>query len=173
MNTTIGAAYKTVILDIGSSIGMYIKGLSSPANLELFSGGDVSATISSQIYTLTPYFVCFNFPANPSIGNFVWTNLTTGAVTYSVQSGSATTIGNFAGSCAVGADSATGTSDPPHGPGIACAMMSTAKLSVSQLIAWAADPWSFWYPDNPQSDYVGVVAAAVTPRLRTMMGIGQ
>jgi hypothetical protein len=34
---------------------------------------------------------------------------------------------------------------------IAAAMMSNAALTLNQLITWAADPWSYWYPPTVEN----------------------
>jgi hypothetical protein len=43
----------------------------------------------------------------------------------------------------------------PFVGGIAAAMYGAYSLSMNELLRWAADPWSFWYP-NPDENWVGV-----------------
>lgn len=45
---------------------------------------------------------------------------------------------------------------------IAAAMYSGCFLSLPQWQQWAADPWSFWYPDVDAS-YVGIITVAPPP----------
>lgn len=48
------------------------------------------------------------------------------------------------------------------------AMTSTAALGLPQLIAWANDPWAFWYPSQTASQ----AASAARPPTMGMMGVG-
>lgn len=41
---------------------------------------------------------------------------------------------------------------------LAALMISSARLSAQEMLKWAEDPWTFWYPD-PNDNLVGVVAA--------------
>lgn len=45
---------------------------------------------------------------------------------------------------------------------IAAAMSSRHALSIPEMLQWAADPWSFWYP-NPGDNWIAAQAAAGFP----------
>jgi hypothetical protein len=94
-----------------------------------------------------PYFVIVSCdPVSKNI-NYLTKRLDTGAVATAVVTASAFgtdfgtpyTIGNFAGGAA-------GTSLN----GVVAAVMRTnGYLSLQAMLAWANDPWSFWYPQLP------------------------
>lgn len=47
----------------------------------------------------------------------------------------------------------------PAGAVVSAAMFSNNFLSLPQMMQWATDPWSFWYPANDNDEY-GATAAA-------------
>lgn len=56
---------------------------------------------------------------------------------------------------------------------LAASMYSATFFTVEQLIAWGADPWSFWYPPNPvMAQLVGTTPTGAVPTL-PMTGFGQ
>jgi hypothetical protein len=85
-----------------------------------------------------PYFYAGSFGGGTI--NMVLTNLLTGAITTATATTATTPSGfgdiwNFF-SANSGVFSSSGSA----------AMVSNAALSLPQLLQWAADPWSFWYP---------------------------
>lgn len=106
--------------------------------------------------TDVPYFLAVSMLAtNPTIGNFVLVNLATGQITYETH--------NFANSSSqvptnywIGANPQRLFSAEQY---TAAAMIATTFLSRERLLAWAADPWSFWYPRR-DTMLVGAAAAA-------------
>ena len=56
--------------------------------------------------------------------------------------------------------------------GISAAMAQPVYLSMPQLLQWASDPWSFWYPRR-QYNYVGAAAIVSGAKFRrTLSNIG-
>lgn len=143
------AAYQRLIGDITSFISLNASGV-----VDFFSGGD---HLTSPAFTATinvPYFIAISTSATAL--NFVILNLVTGALIsqslagVSVNPNGAINIGN----------------NPPNNQVasayIAAVMYAQNYLSVPQLLTWAADPWSFWYP-SPQSLDMQVGTAVIPP----------
>ena len=103
---------------------------------------------------------------------FVARRLDTGQIFSSNTTGFTTTAPNgtycFAGS------GATGSGGHIGGAAIAAGMISFQALSLHQLLAWADDPWAFWYPDANlciPNMYVGVLPVTALGGTFSMMGI--
>jgi hypothetical protein len=90
---------------------------------------------------------------------WVMKNLPTGAI-YSGSLGSIPAT--FSGGSGTLSVLNTGTFNNIDG-GLAAAMRSNVFLTLNQLLAWANDPWSFWYPNySPASfPFQGVIASDV------------
>lgn len=56
---------------------------------------------------------------------------------------------------------------------MAAAMQSSALLTAPQLLAWANDPWSFWYPRRAQNLAGHTTVAGPKPGSRSMTGVGR
>lgn len=108
-------------------------------------GGSTVATAGFTLALVRPYFIVASTAINAGgtgPANFVARDLLSGRIFTSVTT-NATTGGN------------SGTA-PGYGAGtranvqmnIACAMLSYSYFKIPQLLAWAADPWAFWYPDG-------------------------
>lgn len=90
-----------------------------------------------------PYFAAVSLA--PGVGgNFVTSRLDRGGRTLAEFISSAGTLGASTGTWNIGNQATTGTRG--IGGNIAAAMASAVLLSIPQLRAWAADPWSYWYP---------------------------
>jgi len=93
-----------------------------------------------------PYFLAAS-AASTGTAYMVQCNLKTGAIL--IGSGTANSLsGN--GAMFIGNNALAGT-DPFLGY-IAAIMFGSVSLGLQQLIAWASDPWAFWYP---RSKFVG------------------
>lgn len=132
-----GAQYQTLMAGSGSQI----FGLNLTAKLNLFVSSDNAATFGPALNT--PYFVCVS--ASSAGLNLVMTNLLTGQVFSQAKTGVA--VGASNGSLFIG-NSSAGT-QPTDGLIGNVAYLPT-YLSMPQVLAWAADPWSFWYPPAMQ-----------------------
>jgi hypothetical protein len=115
---------------------------------------DSGITISAG----TPYFVAMSSSSTLSQTFFVVVNLSTGKI----QTASTSTLVNF-GNCdqlyLIGNRQAAQL----QCTGGIAAVMSTRKFnSLSTLMQWATDPWSFWYPRNIDltQSQIGAAAAA-------------
>jgi hypothetical protein len=149
--TTFGACFiptsatgnQILVIDAIASSGAY--SLMRLANGVLTSGQDGGASTSSGFPSVVigkPYFAaCSLHSANQ---NFVMVNLATGQM-WSSSATSSRSFASISGNYAIGGDATALTEANAY---IAAAMMSRAFLSLPTLLAWAAAPWEFWYPDD-------------------------
>ena len=102
-----------------------------------------------------PYFFFASLNTSTGMLNYVVRNLATG-VALSAQVTGATTVASASnGTYAFGNDGSNngGTAQ------VAAIYVSSQSFSMQHGLAWAADPWSFWYPDTTQFDYAARAAA--------------
>ena len=118
------------------------------ASLVLEMGTHSTSTLSGlpALSMNVPYF--FACSANITTMNFVVRNLITGEI-YSTQITSAFTFGANQATWVIGGD----TSGTQGGVQTATTMYSVAYMNLPQLLAWADDPWSFWYPSPQPFDF--------------------
>jgi hypothetical protein len=125
----------------GTFVGHYNGfGITSAGALQAYDkdGGSKSSTFSLSLNV--PYLIIVS--KNSATVNFLAVRLDNGSLQTSTASGFTTvsvsdglyTIGCFAGS--------SGQIDAS----MATCMYGTSYLSMPQMLAWASDPWSFWYP---------------------------
>lgn len=112
------------------------------------NAGKIGSYLSGQIVsTITPsagipYFAAMSAEAGGTV-NFLLLNLLTGQVlTYSTT----TSSGSWSSSATIYVGAATSPNSQQLLGYLAAAMYSPTFLSIYQLLAWAADPWPFWYP---------------------------
>ena len=149
--TTFGAIFiptaasgnQTIVADQTSPTGNYSEFRLNGGVLSSGQGGGGGTSSGfPSVVANQPYFVaCSLHSANQ---NFVLVNLLTGQ-TWSASTTTSRPFGSISGSYAVGGFSGASTQANAY---IAAAMMSRAFLGADQLLAWAADPWAFWYPDD-------------------------
>lgn len=108
--------------------------------------GTAFTDVSSGIPVLTgaPFFLCCSLRTGAS--NFVLVNLATGKVTTAI-SATAFTNNTTDGIFQVGANSQVNSTNL----NLSAVMYSPKSMNMSQLLKWAADPWSFWYPQQARS----------------------
>lgn len=106
------------------------------------SGGDIGSGIS--LSANTPYFVV-GTKTNLGTFNFLALNLNTGKITTSTVAFSLSGVTGQSG-YTIGYEYEYG--DFFQGR-IAAVMHANNFLTMSELLTWAADPWSFWYPTTP------------------------
>lgn len=119
------------------------------------SQGDVIGVTVPAVLNV-PFFFAASSTGSSGVTRAVAVNLNTGQIYTStglagigVAGNKAFHLGGFSGNSFVGS--------------IAAAFLGQGySLSLSQLLAWAQDPWSFWYPDPFNFDYVGSSVFAVT-----------
>ena len=115
------------------------------------------------------YFVAISF--NAANVNFVTTDLVTGKI----ETGTAAFSGTLTapnGTYSIGG--AAGLSARATNGFLGPIMFSTAFLSLPALRQWAADPWSFWFP-NPGDNYFGISAGGlfkITGNPMSLAGFG-
>lgn len=107
-----------------------------------FSGGAaVSSGIFASLLTV-PYFAAVS--VSSTLGtNFVVANLATGQTTIATGAsvGTISAPGNFA---IIGSD----VFNVNFLGYLSAVMFSPTYMSIPELVAWASDPWSFWYPSR-------------------------
>lgn len=115
--------------------------------------GAAFTDVSSGIPVLigAPFFLCCSLRTGAS--NFVLVNLATGKVSTGT-SATAFTNNTTDGIFQIGANSQNNSSNV----NLSAVMYSPKSMNMSQLLAWSADPWSFWYPPRR----VLALASAVT-----------
>lgn len=141
--SSLGSVYQGIV---GSSTNastnspiLYLQGASG-GPLDLYSSGDQSSTIKATS-TNTPFFIAVSAKSSTKY-NYILVNLTNGSiVTNSITPSAGFLTAN--GTVVIG--NGNTTSQPALGY-IYASMYSYAFLSIPQLLAWAQDPWSFWYP---------------------------
>lgn len=111
----------------------------------------LQVNISAINSTMTPFswtsghpqFVVFSYRNSDGLCNFVWSDLVTGAVQAEAHTGGTTGMSDSRASAGVGLHK---TNQNNVYGSVLAAMGSPSFLPLSVLQAWAADPWSFWYP---------------------------
>lgn len=101
-----------------------------------------------QIATGDPYFVAASLRGGVQV-DFVAANLRTGQI----QTATVTTTVNASATGSgftIGEEYEYGTF---FNGKIAAVMAAAGYVPLSQLLAWARDPWSFWYPDAAADKY--------------------
>jgi hypothetical protein len=114
----------------------------TPGALRMTNGGTTHALTFGPAAGARPFFAAVTAPSGGTVAG-VMTQLDTGTI----QTGTvANAIAHTAGTVInVGNNIAVNQS---YNGWLAAVMVSNVLLSVSQLQAWAADPWSFWYPPD-------------------------
>ncbi len=103
--------------------------------------GTLGPSLTSPLPVInTPYFVVFS--NYNSVLNYVIVNLATGQT----WSGSVTSEAMSANADTTVYLNSNSLNKPLGGPCAALALCYNNPLSLSQLLAWAARPWDFWYP---------------------------
>lgn len=124
----------------------------------------------------TPYFLAATYPINSTgLCHFVAANLVSGVIIQKSVTNTFTSVASSGTYCICG-DNAIDACNQI----VAAAMYSTAGLTPGQLLAWAGDPWAFWYPDITAMDDLIVGASPFVPpsatplaaSLMPMMGVG-
>lgn len=119
-------------------------GMFSSGSAFYFIWGNTGLNVGPAVSTNTQYFVAFSVSGALNILSYVIVNLANGVViSGTVTPSKGSTIGD--GSLYIGN---RGTNGRQWSGGIAATMWADNYLSVPELLIWAADPWSFWYPDN-------------------------
>jgi hypothetical protein len=149
VDTQITLAAIVQVASVGSTQNVLVGSHTSSAYRLVFgTGGNLVLSVNGTFITATGptlaagfYFVAVSYISGIGPANFVWTNLATGQVTTSVVAGTTATTASD-GNCTVGAYWVAGQGSGP----VAAASYSATYLSLPKLLAWAVDPWSFWYP---------------------------
>lgn len=123
--------------------------------IAMSGSGAVNSGIN--ITSNVPYFVAAS--ASPSATYFVVLDLTTGVIRTATAGGVATAVaGN--GTCQTGNEVNSGVFSTMTTAAVMC---SSKACSMAELLAWAKDPWGFWY--QPPEQYFmwrsGTVAAVM------------
>lgn len=164
-----------VTTDTGNTIAAIFSVASLAANIAIFNNNHTNGSASLDLEILTtgvvelnasftliagptvsvnvPYFVIASCTSGSTL--FVLRNLFTGQTTITTNAATYTPAANNLGTFNLGCFSPNGYS---YNGSIAAVMYSSIRLSLPQMLAWANDPWSFWYPKT-RASVVGVAAA--------------
>lgn len=123
--------------------------MSAAALLQVTVNGATAISTGVTATLNVPFFFvasCASIPANTGSFTAIWaiTNLATGQLFSG--SGSSGTTNNGGGALTAISVGSRPTADRVSGSSIAAVMHGNTFLSQYQLLKWAADPWSFWYP---------------------------
>lgn len=120
----------------------------STVALGVAHAGLAMPTITSSIAVNTPFF----FAVSQSLSAATAATQTYVGVAVNLLTGQIYTGSGSQGAFSVGARNGTynigsrGGGSLPAAASIACVMASDSFTSLPELVKWAADPWSFWYP---------------------------
>lgn len=123
-----------------------------------FFYNNASGTTGASSFDLAAgnaYFIGASF--NSSVANFVLANLQNGQVFSSSSTGMSTANTAPDGNYLIGSDQFSNSS----ASSIAAIMVNSNLMSIPQLMQWAQDPWSFWYPNHFDLENVMAATAAV------------
>jgi hypothetical protein len=123
------------------------------ASLQSPSAGNLAISISGATGFISTIVPAANVPyfwagsvlpgTGPNaIGNIILTNLQTGTTLFQSTTNTISTPTTDTGTCTVG-NRGTGVGNLSS---MAAAMYTTGFTPMAQLLAFAQDPWAFWYP---------------------------
>jgi len=139
------------------------SGTTNTSNLSLnslvvtyFTNGTNNSSTIAALTAGDPYFIAGSFDATNF--RFVVTHLKTGKITNTSIAG--TSNMGFAGTASVNVGGSTS-----NGCGYLAAVMIIQNpgysLGNAELIAWASDPWSYWYPPTPEEQFAEVTGIPI------------
>lgn len=129
------------IIDSAPTGTLNLLGMTSSNVVGQYSQGQIDTTFVPIVGV--PYFIAASLKNSSLVCTFVITNLLTGKVfTQAVTCPIAATTPTA--TCVIGGSQAA----YPLFGSLAAAMYSRTVLSPAELLAWANDPWSFWYPNK-------------------------
>jgi hypothetical protein len=143
-NASIGNA--TLISTSSNASGGFRLSLNSLVPIVTVNGNSGPIMTGTSLVIGVPYFCGFSYSPNvASNATFVLMRLDTGAILTSSPAYGALSSQASSGTYSVGTRvSGNLVSDST----IAAIMYSSALMSKAQLLQWAQDPWSFWYPQK-------------------------
>jgi len=153
--------FNTLVSNSTTGVGtQLIASQAGNGTVALNNWGNTNWGATPSYVANAPHFVAIS--GNPSASAGVTINLQTGLVNVSTGSSGTPTVGN--GTYTSGSVANGGSTTQLY---LAATMWSPSYTSLEDLLKWAADPWSFWYPRSPltQTSKVGisVSGAAQTP----------
>ncbi len=138
----------SLALSIGASSGIAVAGLviNTTGTCVDFNFGNQNNNFTSLVVTANqPYLMIVSVVAALGVMNGLLLNLATGKVLTQTLASSA-----GGGNCFAGGNINIGNwvlSNTLSFPGsIAAAMIIPKFMSINDMLVWAQDPWSFWYP---------------------------
>lgn len=149
---TATASFGTFIQDANTNASPNKFGLLTGVLAISGSGNNHSSSLSA-LTNGVPWFVAVSW--NATTQNYVQINLKSGERRFTTTS-LANTMGTTTVNWVVACDSTAG--DQLNG-GVAAVMMALDTfINLPDLLQWADDPWSYWYPQS-EENWVGVAAA--------------
>lgn len=148
--------------DNGTGIYLRLNG----ASIIMQYAGIGGNSFNSSFAVNNPYFVAVS-QTTTSIFNAVFVDLRTGS-TVSTINGTGSTMVAPSGTYSIGGFNGGNASGCYMGP----VMYASACMELTELLQWADDPLSFWYPQDMFNTSVGQAAAVAAARYRMLMGMG-
>lgn len=134
--------------------GFSVRVVSSNLNVTL--GGFFATAVTYTLLANVPYFVGISTDST-SVLNVVIRRLDTGQIYTFTDGLTASLVASTSnGTFVIGNGAGVGTG---MGGALSAFLWSSPVLSLTQLMAWASDPWSSWYPRRALN-LVGVAAVA-------------
>lgn len=149
----------------GAASTGFALGLSTVSLISLaFPGGGTGLSIASPTFTNgIPFFIAVS--ATQVGSNFIWNYAIVNLQSGQIFSGSGTTAST--GPVAPNGTYMVGNTPAgfhPANGNLAATMFAPAFFSKAQLLQWAQDPWSFWYPRSLDlSMMLGGIAPSMPP----------
>jgi hypothetical protein len=173
--TSIGSGWS---LDLSAFAGNKLQLLEATGayNLRISGGNVVTGSLDFSAYAGQPFFFAASVPKTGSNQvKFVAVNLLTGQIFTEAPSSSF-----IFGTPSSGTFSAT-TPPVTGGAGVGSATMTSfAVVSAQELLAWAKDPWSFWYPrrdfvfgTNPDPATGGIFSQIVSATIAKTVSVAK
>lgn len=148
----------TASSNVGAGLFLYVASTLVP---QLRCGGStVQVSVAPPALSMgVPYFVAFTGSVNKA-GYYVIKNLVTGQRWHGTTAAFQATLAGGGGALHIGNTSSTFAG---LDGGVAAAMRSNVELLPQQLLAFADDPWEFWYPSELiLTQALATVSTAVT-----------
>lgn len=152
-------------ISTGSSGGVTLRGHSSGTVGINFSGVTNVVTAGLTMVLNAPHFIACSM--NGSTYNFLLGRLDNGQILTEVVT-SASTPGASDGAYPICSDAGFNN----FLGYMATAMASDVYLSMQQLVAWAQDPWSYWYETFSMPSYGAASSPPPSSRLNNLLRLG-
>jgi hypothetical protein len=141
----VNAGTNVFFTESGNSNGGYSIGYTATGKPTCLALGGTNSISTPTLVANIPYFFAVSSQVVGGSCFFVLARLDTGQVLTETQARAVPSAGAPSGIYNVG-----NTTSSPRSPNakIAAVMFSNQSISLAAIVQWAADPWSFWYPNK-------------------------